>query len=417
MSRFVMYCIAATAFAFGTAHAERIFTDEQWRQDIETYVSKLKTMHKNPFHAVPEPIFQNEVDALAARLGELSDQQIALEMSRLAAMIGDGHTWIAPDDSWAPERVPVTLFEFEDGVFVRRAMPKDNELVGREVIAIGGRPVDELLTLAGPFTSRDNEYSLRARRTSLLTNVAFLERVDIMGGGPPVFTLRDAAGNTSEAPIEPVDAPRFYAWLDESTSTNAKNLPLFRRRADEPYWTEYLDENRALYMRFNSVLNAPNGPHLTAFSEHLVQQLDETGARKLIIDVRNNGGGNGDLLKPLIRRISENKRINQRGRLFVLCDRITYSAALMFTVRMDLQTNALFAGEPGGGKPNSYSERTDFTLPNTKMVGSISSRYHEEGGPGDDREFVPVDIPVEMTSADYFGNRDPVLDAVLAYRD
>ena len=84
---------------------------------------------------------------------------------------------------------------------------------------------------------------------------------------------------------------------------------------------------------------------------------------------------------------------------------------------MTVLTNALFAGEPGGGKPNSYSERTDFTLPNTKMSGSISSRYHEEGGPGDNREYVPVDIPAAMTAADYFGNRDPVLEAVLAYRD
>ena len=44
----------------------------------------------------------------------------------------------------------------------------------------------------------------------------------------------------------------------------------------------------------------------------------------------------------------------------------------------------------------------------------IATRYHEKS-PGDDRlEMVPQ-VPVAFTAADYFGHRDPVLDAALAH--
>src|SRR6185436_19714420 len=172
----------------------------------------------------------------------------------------------------------------------------------------------------------------------------------------------------------------------------------------------------AVYVKFNSVLNDPDGPHLARFSEEMIALVESKKAKKLIIDVRDNGGGNGDMLKPFIRRVAENERVNQPGRLFVITGRATFSAALMFTVRMERQTHAIFVGEPGGGKPNSYSERTNFSLPNSGMRGSISSRYHEEGEPGDTREYVPVYVSVPPTAADYFGKHDSVLEAVLAYK-
>jgi hypothetical protein len=45
--------------------------------------------------------------------------------------------------------------------------------------------------------------------------------------------------------------------------------------------------------------------------------------------------------------------------------------------------------------------------------GSISNRYHETI-PGDTRMFIPPDIPFELSSADYFANRDPLLELVRA---
>jgi hypothetical protein len=52
-------------------------------------------------------------------------------------------------------------------------------------------------------------------------------------------------------------------------------------------------------------------------------------------------------------------------------------------------------------------------LPWSGAIGSISNRYHENI-PGDTRPWIPVDIPIQLSSNEYFGGKDPVLDAALA---
>jgi hypothetical protein len=46
----------------------------------------------------------------------------------------------------------------------------------------------------------------------------------------------------------------------------------------------------------------------------------------------------------------------------------------------------------------------------------VDALYFEAGGPGDGRLAFMPDIPVALSSADFFGGRDPVLAAALAVR-
>jgi hypothetical protein len=57
---------------------------------------------------------------------------------------------------------PIAPYEFEDGVFIVAAeMP---ELVGSELLALNGHPVDEVNDTLAPLVARDNEWTIRARR-------------------------------------------------------------------------------------------------------------------------------------------------------------------------------------------------------------------------------------------------------------
>ena len=92
--------------------------------------------------------------------------------------------------------------------------------------------------------------------------------------------------------------------------------------------------------------------------------------------------------------------------------RNTFSAAQNFIAQIDKRTRAVFVGEPSSSKPNFVGEENEVVLPWSGAVGSISNRYHENI-PGDTRPWIPIDIPVELSSADYFGGKDPVLTAAL----
>lgn len=81
---------------------------------------------------------------------------------------------------------------------------------------------------------------------------------------------------------------------------------------------------------------------------------------------------------------------------------------------MDLKkkTEAVFYGEPTGGKPNHYGEIETLTLPYLKLGVSYSTKYFQFVE-GDDPCLTP-DVLVELTLDDYRALRDPVLDAILA---
>ena len=102
-------------------------------------------------------------------------------------------------------------------------------------------------------------------------------------------------------------------------------------------------------------------------------------------------------------------------RLILLVGRNTYSAAQNFINDVERMTSALFVGEPSSSRPNFVGEDTEILLPYSGLAGSIGSRYFQDSDPLDVRIWIPPDIPVSLSSADYFGNRDPVLAAALRY--
>jgi hypothetical protein len=100
-------------------------------------------------------------------------------------------------------------------------------------------------------------------------------------------------------------------------------------------------------------------------------------------------------------------------RLFVLIGRRTFSACQNFVNWLDRMAHPIFIGEPTGSKPNFIGETTNVVLPYSRVQGSISSRIHFDSFWGDERQWIAPHIPIELSSEDYFANRDPVLEAVL----
>ena len=71
-------------------------------------------------------------------------------------------------------------------------------------------------------------------------------------------------------------------------------------------------------------------------------------------------------------------------------------------------------GEPTGQKPNTYGEMRNFTLKNSKLQVTYSTKLFrtEEGDP----ESMTPDVLVEPTRDDVLAGRDPVLEAAAAYK-
>ena len=124
------------------------------------------------------------------------------------------------------------------------------------------------------------------------------------------------------------------------------------------------------------------------------------------------GVGDSSILDPFIGELAAANEINRKGRLFVVVGRRTFSSAILNALDLRKKTEAVFYGEPTGGKPDHYGEIQTLTLPHLGLEVSYSTKYFQHAE-GDEPSLIP-DVPIELTLDDYLALRDPVLDAILA---
>ena len=202
-------------------------------------------------------------------------------------------------------------------------------------------------------------------------------------------------------------------WLDSRQTPAA---PLYQQRQDEYYWYVYTPE-RILYIHLKFVLNAETGETLADFFNRAFAFADAHDVEKVVLDIRNNGGGNNTLTQPIIQNIVMRPSLNRRGKLFVIIGRGTASAAQNLTDRLQRDTNAVFVGEPTSEWPNHFGDPQAFTLPFSHIEIHVSSLFWQDLDPRDTRKWTGPDIAAELSSSDYARNIDPAMDAIRSFHD
>jgi hypothetical protein len=166
-----------------------------------------------------------------------------------------------------------------------------------------------------------------------------------------------------------------------------------------------------LYVQINSILDS-SAETLAQFAQRLHAEIAATKPEKVAIDLRLNRGGNGTLVRPLIRALIQSEAIDQPGRLFGIIGPATFSAAQMFIDELDIYTEMLFVGEPSGSKGNTYGDSRRITLPNSGITVRASIYYWQYWHPMDKRVATLPDVAAPLSFADYRKNIDPALEAI-----
>src|SRR5262249_16284156 len=134
----------------------------------------------------------------------------------------------------------------------------------------------------------------------------------------------------------------------------------------------YMERDKVVYFKFNQIRNDDKEP-LPQFCERLFKFINEHEVEKLVIDLGNNNGGNGNLNSHLIHALIRADKITSAGKLFVIIDRETVSGAMDLSIQLERHTKAIFVGEPTGSSLNAIGEMNPITLPYSKMSGSVAS--------------------------------------------
>lgn len=344
-------------------------------------------------------------------------------LTELCARLNDGHTNIFDpnelnDQLYAKPGVGIRLIE---GRVILRlvfdpALVADGIAPGLEILAVDGMPVKDY---AAKFIAPYLCVSTQQDRESRLYSATLLN-------GPvnkPVeLTLRDASGKEFKKMLPRLAPKARNALAPNTPSTEFKVLP-----GNIGYIALNQFENETVVKEFEA-----------AFDE-----IAKTDA--LIIDIRNNGGGNSGNGGRILAYFTEQKYLttsswrtrqyrpsyrawgtleewfdNGAGRfginapkhylkpVIVLISPRTFSAAEDFAIAFDVLKRGKMMGEPTGG---STGQPLFFKMPGGGGARVCTKRDRYPDG----REFVGVgikpDIPVTQTLADFRAGRDTVLEA------
>lgn len=385
-----------------------------WREDLAYLVQKLRSQHANAFHTVTSTQFKRAADALFERIPDLLPHQIVVEMSRLVAMIGDGHTTFHLDSnpSLGFHEYPLRFYAFSDGIFVYETDAAHQPFLGARLIHINSIPVDEVLAKIEGVVSGDNAIMRRLNACAALSIPEVLHTLNVI---PDLYagewTLKHPSGQQTVVCPPPYKANG--EWFDLSHENTSPTL--WRKNPERFYWYEFLEEHQLVYMHFRAVRNMPD-ESIAEFCDRLFAFIDENPVERLVIDIRSNGGGDNRLNQPLVHGLIRCQKVNQPDRLFTIIGRKTFSAAMNLAVDLERNTHTLFVGEPTGASPNHYGENGSVTLPNTGITFNLSLWYWQSSTPNDKRQYIEPHIRAELSSADYRNHVDPALNAILAYR-
>ncbi|MDX1941972.1 MAG: hypothetical protein SFU99_15525 [Saprospiraceae bacterium] len=406
--------------------------EEGWRYDLQYLIHIFEKYHVNIFHDITPTAWQQACEKLYQSIPSMTDYEITLAMTKLVAMINDGHTNMFPYSNGKMNRLPIEPYLFQDGLFVKSAAPAYKHLIGKKIISIGGISANDLLAKSYEYIGNDNEWQNKMMGPLLLqTGEFYCTQGNIKDCKNIPVILQDHNEKTTQVILETMPwkldnhsemlNPSKKDWVyDNATATNP--LPLYLQHPEKNYWMHIMEEQQLLYFQFNQVVNQFNhaenkvGETIEAFSKRLEQTIADKPIEALVIDIRNNTGGNGFLALPIIKTIIKSDKINQRGKLFIITGRRTFSAAMEFACKLELWTNAMFIGEPTGSSPINYGEHNPIMLPYSGLMASYSSRYFQHGySSKDNRPFIAPDIAAELHSSDYFNNIDPAMDAIIKY--
>ena len=201
-----------------------------------------------------------------------------------------------------------------------------------------------------------------------------------------------------------------FGWIDARGSANQ---PLWLRDPQNKFWFEYLPDARAVYVQLNQIGNKDD-ESMESFSNRLLSFIDSNAVERVVLDLRLNRGGNGEFNRPILRALIKANKVDQKGKLFVIVGRSTWSAAQFLVNKLEDYTEAIFVGEPTGGKRNSYGDSRRITLPNSGITVRVSTLWWQEDE-RDRRQWKAPELAADLTFDDYRRGIDPALKTALEY--
>ena len=278
----------------------RILSAAAAQADVALMRRSLETIHPGLYRRTSKAQIDRAFAALNQRVQRpIETTELYRLISLVLADIRCNHTkaeqpaeleaWRHANPSHLPFRFQIVAGKM---IVVGKDPAQQGLSVGAEVTHINGRKVSELIATLGAYVPIDGQTNW-SRATGLaddsdLMGSDFDHFYPFVFGLPTQFVLRfksDGQATTQTTIQKPLS---FKAWQSLKWPG-----PAFRSNFSETTTWRMLDPETAL-LKVATFVNYRKPVDATAFYDQIFAEIKEGGAKHLIIDLRENGGGSSD---------------------------------------------------------------------------------------------------------------------------
>jgi hypothetical protein len=418
--------VGSLAFLIATspvvAQSVAPFNAAAWREDVRVIARELPARHPDAFFRVSHERWDSAVAATEQGIAGMTRNQALVALMQLVALVQDGHTSIQPlfDAEAAVRYYPVEFYRFDDGLFIRSAAPEHRDLAGARVLRIGRASADEALAAAARILPHENDWWATRVAPNLLGLAELLDGMGLVSDmeSLPLVVERNGRRDTvsvrpagrlaggGHGPNGPIDRT---GWVDMRETGTA---PLWLQQPGRPYWSRYEPDDRTLYVAYRGVVSLPPPESNAEFWRSVFALADSLPLARLVLDIRENTGGNSFHNRQVVRGIVARPQLDRADKLFVIAGGRTFSAAMNLARDLEQWTNATFVGEPTGNAAYFFGDHVQVRLPASGLVLNVSTLTWPPYDPRDRRDFLAPAIYAPLTSAEYRANIDPAIRAI-----
>ncbi len=431
----------------GHARADDVrLTSAEMREDLVFLKEKWAPRDKS-FSDSQRQAFDRQIAATAAAADQLTPQAFALEIMRAVALARNGHTNANVGALLGPD-LPVRVWSFSDGLYIVKAHPDFERLLGARIDSIGSLTTQQALERVSAYLSGTDQ-RIRFLAPGYLVTPAVLRQIgaiDDTAGVP--LTVRLADGRTETVALAPANGEdpgderkanlnRGYSVLipdDPGLPGRWQHLldgrdglpPIYGKRSDVQ--SVFLDADRqVLYIRNDTARSLDDTPLSDKLAGVVLENILPAQPKHIVVDLRLNNGG--DFFNTILFSQGLPRLVPRDGRVLVLVGRATFSAGITTAAMLKGadRDKVRLIGEPMGDSGQFWSEGKYVELPNSKIAVRYSPQFHDyETGCFDldacywaTVAFGPRGISiapettVDLSFQAYADGRDPVLEEAL----
>ena len=418
----------------------------QLREDVDAFVQGVIDRHPAVNRYAYLDTIYRKADSLKAELTKpMTREAFFKKVGALSHLFNDGHTFLLwPYQEYQELKkegaltFPFNLDVFPEGVFLKHGYRLNGMMLprGSQLVSVNAVGVNAIFSEAQQFVGGETEvlrkHTVAARFPMMLWAVfGFVDQFDLVinvdGEDRQVTISADDNWQQEDPPTAGDNADFAYRLVNDNTgylkvATFDISPEWFEKFIDETFLkiNQQNVKNLIVDIRENSGGNTDTATYLARYLASSPFQMVSSVRERLNVDNRgllNYRGNVGDVLeqkwKEWIEPMAPNRGFS--GNSYVLISPLSYSSAIVFATAVKDNNIATLVGRETGGYANQTAQGNLFNLPNSELRAYVATRLLVRPSGDLQTGVVKPDIRVSASEEQIKAGKDAAILAALKH--